>query len=165
MGVPFLFVLCCVVCSSPSQRGCGFCRCRPRASHRPRSAQGRAVFCAGRCALALFWGSACWRGLPRQLAPSPATSQTAQPPAVVLLARLYLRSTLGGGFHHCQRRQPLPRWLVLAGLWAFVLSFARLCGLCRLFVMLSYICNVLKITNVRGWLWVAGRAFAWSPVK
>lgn len=165
MGVPFLFVLCCVVCSSPSQRGFGFCRCHPRASPRPRSAQRRAVFCAGSCALVPLWGSACWRGLPRQLAPSPAAPQTAQHPAVILFARLYLRSTLGGGFHHCQRRQPLPRWLVLAGLWAFVLSFAWLCVLCRAFVMLSYICNVLKITKVKGWFWVAGCAFRHTPVK
>lgn len=165
MGVPFLFVMCCVMCSSPSQRGFVFRRHRPPASTRPRSAQRRAGFCAGSRALVPLWGSACWRGFPRQLAPSPAAPQTAQHPAVILFARLYLRSTLGGCFPLCWRLQPLPRWLVLAGLWAFVLSFARLCGLCRSFVMLSYICNVLKITNVRGWFGVAGRAFAWSPVK
>lgn len=150
---------CYVKCSSPSQQGFGFRRCRPRASHRPRSAQGLAVFCAGRCALVPLWGSACWRSVLRQLAPSPTTPQTAQPPAVVLFASLYLRSTLGGGFHPCQRLQPLPCWLVLVGLWAFVLSVVRLCVLCAVFVMLSYICNVLKITNVKGWFGVAGRAW------
>lgn len=165
MGVPFFFVLCCVKCSSPSQRGFVFRRHRPRASPRPRSAQRRAGFCAGSCALVPLWGSACWRGLPRQLAPSPSAPQTAQHPAVVLFARLYLRSTLGGGFHLCWRLQSLPRWLVLAGLWAFVLSFARLCGLCRSFVMLSYICNMLKITNVVRWILVAGCAFRHTPVK
>lgn len=160
MGVPFLFVLYYVGCSSPSQQGFSFRRCHPRASHRPRSAQRRAGFCAGSCALVPLWGSACWRGVPRQLAPSPAAPQTAQHPAVFLFARLVLRSTLGGGFHPCQRLQPLPCWLVLVGLWAFVLSIVRLCGLCRSFVMLSYICNVLKITNVKGWFGVAGRALA-----
>ena len=160
MGVPFLFVLCRVSCSSPSQRGFGFRRCRPRTSHRPRSAQGRALFCAGSCALVPLWSPACWRGVPRQLSPGSVAPQTAQPPAVVLFARLYLRSTLGGGFHPCQRLQPLPRWLVLVGLWAFVLSVVRLCVLCRALVMLSYICNVLKITNVKRCLGVAGGAVA-----
>lgn len=156
VGVPFLFYLCYVGCSSPSQQGFGFRRCRPRASHRPSSAQGLAVFGAGRCALAPLWDSACWRGVPRQLAPSPTAEQTAQPPAFLLFASLNLRSTLGGGFHHCQRLQPLPCWLVLVGLWAFVLSVVRLCVLCVVFVMLSYICNVLKFANVKGCFWVAG---------
>lgn len=144
------------MCSSPSQRGFGFRRCHPRASHRPRSAQWRAGVGAGRCALVPLWGPACWRGVPRQLAPSPAAPQTAQPPAVVLFARLGLRSTWGGGFHPCQRLQPLPRWLVLVGLWAFVLSVARLCVLCHELVMLSYICNMLKNTNAKWWFGVAG---------